>query len=167
MTLVRTVGHELVRWFRGETRRRIWLFGHPTRYLTNALSRNGNMNFRLGAWIRPHPSALGIVLDEVVHSMAMTDSAEGQNRPDPEGHPLFARPEVQEAWAFIRSIDPWVLDRQMELTAIPAPPFEEEARGKRMAELFLDVGLEGVRTDQVGNVLGALSAEGTRSPDPN
>jgi acetylornithine deacetylase/succinyl-diaminopimelate desuccinylase-like protein len=57
---------------------------------------------------------------------------------------------------FLLSIDPWVLERQKELTAIPAPPFGEGPRGDRMAELFLEIGLEGVRKDEEGNVLAVL-----------
>jgi acetylornithine deacetylase/succinyl-diaminopimelate desuccinylase-like protein len=46
------------------------------------------------------------------------------------------------------------LERQIEITSIPAPSFKEEARGKRMAELFREVGLQDVVIDEVGNVLG-------------
>jgi acetylornithine deacetylase/succinyl-diaminopimelate desuccinylase-like protein len=72
------------------------------------------------------------------------------------GHRL---PRLDRAWTYLRSIDAWVLDRQMELTAIPAPSFGEEARGRRMAELFVEAGLRDVRTDDVGNVLGCLCTD--------
>jgi len=55
---------------------------------------------------------------------------------------------------FLRTIDPWVLDRQRELTAIPAPPFHEGPRGDRLAELLESLGLQDVSKDEVGNVLG-------------
>jgi acetylornithine deacetylase/succinyl-diaminopimelate desuccinylase-like protein len=60
----------------------------------------------------------------------------------------------------VQEIDPWVLEVQKELTAIPAPSFEEGPRGERMAELFREVGLRAVRADEVGNVL----AEGPEAP---
>jgi tripeptide aminopeptidase len=94
--------------------------------------------------------------------MAMDHSTAGQSRQD-QGASYLSRPGVKEAWAFLQSIDAWILDRQMEITAIPAPPFEEEARGRRMAELFGEAGLRDVRTDEVGNVLGELGMEGDRA----
>jgi acetylornithine deacetylase/succinyl-diaminopimelate desuccinylase-like protein len=41
---------------------------------------------------------------------------------------------------------------QVELVAIPAPPFGEAARSKWMAEQFTQAGLSRVSTDEVGNV---------------
>jgi acetylornithine deacetylase/succinyl-diaminopimelate desuccinylase-like protein len=75
----------------------------------------------------------------------------------PEG-PLARN--FEDAHAFLCSVDGWVLERQKELTSIPAPPFHEGARGARMAELMEEAGLQEVRTDQVGNVLGNLPAQG-------
>src|SRR5688572_26979880 len=40
------------------------------------------------------------------------------------------------------------------LTEIPAPPFKEEARAKKFAEMFKEAGLADVQIDQEGNVLG-------------
>jgi len=155
-TLARAMSPEVVRWFGSEIRRRIWLFGHATGYLTNARSRNGKMNSALGT--PPVPQRFWIVLDGVVTSIAMNHSMEGQS-PQVHGAFSFSHPGVEEAWAFLQSIDAWVLDRQIELTAIPAPPFQERARGNRMAELFLELGLGNVRIDEVGNVLGEFSEE--------
>lgn len=66
---------------------------------------------------------------------------------------LLAHPATQEAWRLIQGMDAWVLDRQVELTAIPSPPFGEGPRGERMAALFRETGLTDVRTDEAGNVL--------------
>jgi acetylornithine deacetylase/succinyl-diaminopimelate desuccinylase-like protein len=82
------------------------------------------------------------------------------------GSDLLERPEVREARDFLLREDPWVLRVQKELTAIPAPPFEEGARGRRVAELFREVGLTRVRTDRVGNVLAELPQEGGSPPFP-
>lgn len=71
---------------------------------------------------------------------------------------LSLPPEAQEGWTFLESINPWILDRQSELTGIPAPPFGEKLRGERMAEWFAEVGLEGVSIDRVGNVSGTIGA---------
>lgn len=72
---------------------------------------------------------------------------------------LSSVPGAEAARAFLEEIDPWVLDTQVALTAIPAPPFGEGPRGERMAELMDEVGLDSVRTDEVGNVLAGFPAE--------
>lgn len=41
----------------------------------------------------------------------------------------------------------------IELTEIPAPPFGEDARGQRIAEMFREAGMDDVRIDEVGNVI--------------
>ena len=82
--------------------------------------------------------------------------------PVASSHP---HPEVKEALAFLRSIDPWVLERQMELTAIPAPPFQEKARGDRMGELFGETGLQNILTDERGNVHGEFHPGEYQSPE--
>lgn len=42
----------------------------------------------------------------------------------------------------------------VELNEIPAPPFGEETRAKRVAEMFREAGLTDVKIDEVGNVVG-------------
>lgn len=83
--------------------------------------------------------------------------------PELEKHPSLNRPEVTKAWALLQVLDEWVLDRQMELTAVPAPPFGEGPRAERMAQLFEEVGLEAVHTDGEGNVLGTIPPTPGRS----
>jgi len=50
------------------------------------------------------------------------------------------------------------MDWQMELVAIPAPPYGEQARAEWLAARFAEAGLSDVETDAAGNVLGILSA---------
>jgi len=50
----------------------------------------------------------------------------------------------------------------MEMARIPAPPFGESARGAWLAERFREVGLDDVRTDDVGNVFGVHPGFGQR-----
>jgi tripeptide aminopeptidase len=54
----------------------------------------------------------------------------------------------------VHTTDAETLRDQTELVRIPAPPLQEAARGRRLRERFEALGLEGVRTDRVGNVLG-------------
>src|SRR3990167_83943 len=63
-------------------------------------------------------------------------------------------PAVQRAAEFfVREAD-WILQQQIRLTSIPAPPFHEEERGRYLEEQFRALGLENVRRDAIGNVLG-------------
>ena len=63
-------------------------------------------------------------------------------------------PAVQRAAEFfVREAD-WILQQQIRLTSIPAPPFHEEERGRYLEEQFRALGLENVRRDALGNVLG-------------
>jgi tripeptide aminopeptidase len=61
---------------------------------------------------------------------------------------------LRAARDLIERTDDVTLARQEALSAIPAPTGGESARGARVAELFRDVGLEAVTTDEVGNVHG-------------
>jgi tripeptide aminopeptidase len=63
-------------------------------------------------------------------------------------------PSLREARAHLHATDDQTLADQLELVCIPAPPLEEEARGRRVAERFREIGLGDVRTDEAGNVLG-------------
>jgi acetylornithine deacetylase/succinyl-diaminopimelate desuccinylase-like protein len=50
------------------------------------------------------------------------------------------------------------MDWQAEMVAIPAPPFGEQARVEWLTKRFAEMDLSGVKTDEVGNVLGWLPA---------
>lgn len=76
---------------------------------------------------------------------------------------LLAEPTVRAAVAHARATDERTLREQCELTEIPAPPFGEEARAHRMAELMGESGLSKVERDREGNVLGRL-ADGSDGP---
>lgn len=75
---------------------------------------------------------------------------------------LSQRPDVSAAIAFVRDQDEATLATQVELSEIPAPPFEEQARGERIAELFVASGLGSVSRDAAGNVIASRpgSADG-------
>ncbi len=67
---------------------------------------------------------------------------------------LAALPEVRQACDWLRTAEPQLAQWQLELARIPAPPFGEAARGRWLAQKFRDLGLDQVRLDEVGNVLG-------------
>ena len=71
-----------------------------------------------------------------------------------EARSLMSMSAIANAMQLAEDLDDWSLERLIELTEIPAPPFMEEARGARYAELLEQYGADSVWTDEVGNVIG-------------
>ncbi len=67
---------------------------------------------------------------------------------------IAALPEVRTAFAWLRSQEPQFAQWQVEMARIPAPPFGEAARGDWLRERFLELDLEDVSIDEVGNAFG-------------
>jgi len=67
---------------------------------------------------------------------------------------------IRSAFALIESLDDWTLERHIEITETPAPPFMEEERGALFAELLTQYGADSVWTDEVGNVFGLRRGTG-------
>ena len=67
---------------------------------------------------------------------------------------LRANTKVDKAFAHVITLEPRSLADLIELTEIPAPPYAEEQRGLRFAELLREAGLTDVSIDAVGNVIG-------------
>lgn len=67
---------------------------------------------------------------------------------------LLSDPTVRAAMEAARRNEPQILDLQVRVCEIPAPPFHEEARGRELARLVTELGLKDVRTDKAGNVIG-------------
>ncbi len=66
---------------------------------------------------------------------------------------IAANGNVEKAFDFFVAEDDRNVRDLIELTEIPAPPFEESARAARFAEMLRDAGLDDVSTDEVGNVI--------------
>ena len=62
--------------------------------------------------------------------------------------------KVRAALEQVVAMDEQLVEDLIELTEIPAPPFGEEQRGERFAEMLAAAGLTDVMTDTVGNVIG-------------
>lgn len=75
---------------------------------------------------------------------------------------LAASPEVRSAYNWFRTQEPQLLQWQMEMARIAAPPFGESARGAWLQERFREIGLDDVRIDDVGNVFGTHPGFGRR-----
>lgn len=71
-----------------------------------------------------------------------------------EAQRLAAQPSIVNAFQLVEDLDEWALGLLIELTQIPAPPFMEEVRGRRFAELLTEFGADSVWTDDEGNVIG-------------
>jgi len=63
-------------------------------------------------------------------------------------------PAVRQALDFFMRESEWILQQQIRLTSIPAPPFHEDERALYLEEQFKLLGLANVRRDAIGNVLG-------------
>src|SRR5438445_980041 len=67
---------------------------------------------------------------------------------------LAGPPEIRHAFAWLRLQEAQFAAWQLEMARIAAPPFGERARGEWLAQKFIDLGLEDVHCDDVGNVFG-------------
>lgn len=73
---------------------------------------------------------------------------------------------MQLARRIVQDTDATTLGEQLELVAIPAPPFGEAARGREMEDRLAQCGLAQVRADREGNRLGMLPAPGQPNAAP-
>jgi acetylornithine deacetylase/succinyl-diaminopimelate desuccinylase-like protein len=71
---------------------------------------------------------------------------------------------VKGAFDAARRNEPSMIEQQIHVCEIPAPPFHEEARGIELKKLFEGLGLKDVRIDKAGNVVGVRPG---RSAHPN
>lgn len=77
-------------------------------------------------------------------------SVSGSNRPAD----LMSLPQVRRALDSIKTTEPDVVDEQARICEIPAPTFKEQKRAEYFHRRFKQLGLENVRIDRVGNVIG-------------
>lgn len=67
---------------------------------------------------------------------------------------MLSDPSIRRALDAAERNEAHFIDEQIRICEIPAPPFQEETRGKELARLFRAMGLENVRIDKAGNVIG-------------
>src|SRR5580765_4562445 len=65
-------------------------------------------------------------------------------------------PAVRAALDAVKANEPQTIEDQIRFCQIPSPSFQEEVRGKELEKVFQQIGLQNVRVDKVGNVLGEL-----------
>lgn len=71
---------------------------------------------------------------------------------------------VHEAFAWFRSHSRELEDQQLEVTAIPAPPWGEAVRSEWLKSRFEELGLEDVHQDELGNVFGIRHGTAADAP---
>ncbi len=85
-----------------------------------------------------------------------------QQNPGALGLLQFEKEIVKVALAAARELEPVVIDDQVALCEIPAPPFAESVRAEAYRERFERLGLTEVRIDAVGNVIGVRAGKQRR-----
>ncbi|KQL54344.1 peptidase M20 [Heyndrickxia shackletonii] len=73
---------------------------------------------------------------------------------------ILSNTQVKEGLEFIKLDNEKTVAEQMELTAIPAPTFQEEARGEVYKTRLIELGLKEVSVDSTGNVFGVREGSG-------
>ncbi|MEX2270609.1 MAG: M20/M25/M40 family metallo-hydrolase [Vicinamibacterales bacterium] len=112
---------------------------------------------------------LGVVVSA---SLAIADAGFQAQRPSQPSNPshaaasqLLTAPDVAAALARVKEIEPWIIDQQIDLCQIEAPPFKEQKRAEAYKAVFETLGLRNVRIDKVGNVLGERPGTVRARPD--
>ena len=97
-------------------------------------------------WVLRLSALCGILT--LVGTFSASDASPRSPQPAPIGD---AR--VKTALALLAAGTNATTDEQIRITEIPAPPFQEAARGAYLAKLLADAGLK-VQTDELGDVIG-------------
>lgn len=84
--------------------------------------------------------------------------------PSPAPPSILSDPRLAAIRARARETDAQTLAEQLEIVAIPAPPFGEETRGTWVMERFRALGLAEVGRDEEGNVLGSIPGAEAGAP---
>ena len=75
---------------------------------------------------------------------------------------LVKDPAVKAAIDGARSSEAQTIEDQIRFCEIPAPSFKEEVRGRELQRVFQQLGLQNVRVDKAGNVLGDYAGASPR-----
>jgi len=86
----------------------------------------------------------------------------GAQAPEDIGARLLRDPAVKAALEAAQRNEPQVIEDQLAICEVPAPPFKEGPRGEFYKQRLQELGLKNVRTDAAGNVLGERPGLGPR-----
>ena len=90
---------------------------------------------------------LSLILTTASTALAQQDAAN-------LGAKLLSDSAIKAAVEAIRAAEPATIDDQIRLCEVEAPPFKEMKRAEVYARMFREAGLQNVRIDKEGNVLG-------------
>jgi acetylornithine deacetylase/succinyl-diaminopimelate desuccinylase-like protein len=105
---------------------------------------------------------MAVLLAAAAPAAAQTDRCPDADPPCAQVARLVADAGVQRAWQHIEAIDEQGMRDLVTLTEIPAPPFGEEARAAKFADLLRAAGADSVWIDDEGNVLALRAGAGER-----
>jgi acetylornithine deacetylase/succinyl-diaminopimelate desuccinylase-like protein len=91
-------------------------------------------------------------------------SVSAQERARTIGERLLQTADIKAAVEMVKRDEPRVIEEQVRLCEIPAPPFKEGRRAQALEDAFESLGLANVRIDRVGNVIGERAG---LAPRPN
>lgn len=69
---------------------------------------------------------------------------------------IAAMPAVKQALSALERDNAWTIEQQISLCEIPAPPFKEAARAAAFRDRLTALGVQNVRIDREGNVIGEV-----------
>jgi tripeptide aminopeptidase len=75
---------------------------------------------------------------------------------------LAATPEIAAALKAVQSREPALIEEQIRICEVAAPPFKEQRRAEAVKRIFEQLKLQNVRIDKEGNVLGERAGRGPR-----
>ena len=110
--------------------------------------------------MRPRNSILGWPLVAVIAAPMPASAQSAAPEYRDQINEIATVPAVQDALAHVEALDAWSLERLIELTQIPAPPFMEEVRAGRYLELLREAGADSAWIDEEGNVIGLRRGRG-------
>jgi tripeptide aminopeptidase len=121
----------------------------------------------------PRPAVPALIGTAVVASVALavalgaaavaaSTAGTRQDSPSAIGDRLLQDRLVQRALERVKQDEPQVIEDQVRLCEIAAPPFKEAERGERFRQAFQAAGLANVRVDRAGNVLGERPGQALR-----
>jgi tripeptide aminopeptidase len=90
----------------------------------------------------------------VLSLLLAATSADAQQRATELGPMLIQQPAVRAALDAARASELQIIDDQIRICEVEAPPFQEVRRAQMYAQLMRDAGLKNVRLDAEGNVIG-------------
>lgn len=107
--------------------------------------------------LRPTLAALALV---TVFDAQRTPNVPSTSRAADIGTRLLQETVIRTAIDRLKRTEPQLLDEQIRLCEIPAPPFKEGRRAELLRGAFESAGLKNVHIDQAGNVLGQRAGTG-------